>query len=197
MRACLVLRVGLALTLIIMVTQPSPSRSPVPSNPDRQRQWRPPVARDVKFFVIWTSFWTDWVSPDHGSRPLLEQLMREGENAQDRSQKNMNTKRKGTLRGLGASAYRSLTSGPEGPDSLNIYSVHSPSFKTRGRSILQTLVNTTNLLPQHEVPSTLFLTHITPPETHFLSKSTDKSLALSIAEPFVVWNSWSLNLYSR
>ena len=180
-----------------MVIQSSPSQSPVPSNPGRQLQWRPPAAREIKFFVIWTSFWTDWVSPDHGSRPLLEQLMRERENAEDRSQKSMNTRRKGTLRGLWASAYHSLISGPEGPGSLTIYSVHSPSFTTRGRSILQTLVNATNLLPQHGVPSILFITHITPPETHFLSKSTDKWLTLSVAEPFVVWNSWGLNFYSR
>lgn len=79
MRACLVLSVGLAFTLILMMIQPSPSQSPVPSNPGRQLQWRPAAAKDIKFFVIWTSFWTDWVFPDHGSRPLLEQLMRERE----------------------------------------------------------------------------------------------------------------------
>ena len=109
----------------------------------------------------------------------------------------MNIRRKGTLGDVWASAHHSLISGPKEPGSLAIYSVHSPSFKTRGRSILRTLVSTTNLLPQHGVPSTLFLTHITPPETHFLSESTDRSLTLSIAEPFVVWNSWGVNFYSR
>ena len=145
-------------------------------------------------------FFLNWLGvPYHGSRPLLKQLMREREreNAEDRSQKSMNIRRKGTLGDVWASAHHSLISGPKEPGSLAIYSVHSPSFKTRGRSILRTLVSTTNLLPQHGVPSTLFLTHITPPETHFLSESTDRSLTLSIAEPFVVWNSWGVNFYSR
>lgn len=144
------------------------------------------------FFLNWLGVPRPWQQAS--SKAVNE---RERENAEDRSQKSMNTRRKGILGDLWASAHHSLISGPKEPGSLTIYSVHSPSFKTRGRSILRTLVSTTNLLPQHGVPSTLFLTHITPPETHFLSKSTDQSLIWSIAEPFVVWNSWGVNFYSR